>query len=138
MRAVSADVMARDKNDRHKDAENPSITVTMVSPLGNGVVEQDGPHNHKPKSISPYWGVILSPQSPNSKVNMTASRQLFRCTEPRLPNKKGSGPLAGFDLNLSIEMPVLINTTVLYEGDLLALPCNGGNTQVICQDGVDI
>ena len=136
MRGVTADITVTEKHQGSNSSnDNPPISFTIVSPLGNGVAEQDGPYNHKPKPMAPYWGVLLAPRSSKAKVNMMACSTMYKVLQPRLPNKEGR--LAGFDLYLQLDVPMLINTVPLKEGDLLLLPCDGGTgSQCICKDDV--
>ena len=53
-----------------------------------------------------------------------------------IPVKNKDKQLAGWAVNLEIQVPVLTNIHNVKAGDLLVLPMNGMNTRLILKDDV--
>ena len=137
IRAVTADVQAVSKYGKSED-HRPVVGFSIVSPLGMGVAEEeDGPEgqiHHKAKHLAPYWAVLLAARTSKSIVNMAAVTNTYKCGEPRIQNTDYE--LAGWAVNLEIQVPVLTNIINIKAGDLLVLPMNGMNTHLILKDDV--
>ena len=133
MRGVTVTAMAEAKHKTgDRDPQTPTIDFSIVSPLGSNLIEEDGPYNYIAKEFHPYWAVLLAGRTSKGIVNMGAYSQVYKCMEPRLPAKNMS--LAGLDISMSIEVPILTNTTAVKKGDLLVLPYDGGRNIILKDD----
>ena len=132
IRGVTANVHAVAKFS-NSDDPRPGVEFSIVSPLGNGVAEDDGLHNIKPKNLPPFWAVLLAARKRGSYSNMSAHTYILKGQEPRIQNKQNE--LAGWSVNLEIHVPFLTNNEKIKEGELLVLPMDGG-ARLLLKDAV--
>ena len=76
----------------------------------------------------------MAARTANSTVNMAAVTYIFKSSEPRIQNKDNQ--LAGWAVNLEIQVPLLTNIDKVKAGDLLVLPMDGMNTRLLLKDDV--
>ena len=132
LRGATATVSGEEKYNKDS-GKQISKEFSIISPYGEGVVEQDGPYDWKAKEMAPFWGVMLAARTSKGIHNMKASSQVIKCQEP-----KANSP-TGFTLNLQLEVPFITNKDVIRNGDLLVLPMNGGDEhgdQLILKDAI--
>ena len=112
LRGATATVSGEEKYNKDS-GKQISKEFSIISPYGEGVVEQDGPYDWKAKEMAPFWGVMLAARTSKGIANMKASSQVIKCQEPR----SGNSP-TGFSLNLQLEVPFITNKDVILKDEI--------------------
>ena len=88
----------------------------------------------KPKEMDPFWAVCLASRYSKATVNMEVHHCAYKFADPKLPYKNNN--VAGFNMGMLVELPVLTNPKALKKGDILALPFCVGPSDILLKEDI--